>query len=236
MQYNYNVLYKQFRVINLNILIYGSSGKLGSAIYNTGVKEGCCVLAGNSRSYEPIPANIDVAIEATTAIAIPNLAKAAYDAKKPLVICSSGLDESILQTLHDFSKEIPLFISSNMSIGVNIVKNIVEKAAKELIKFNFDIEIIEKHHNQKIDAPSGTAITLKKAIEPHINKDIPVHSIRAGSIFGEHSVIFAGSGEIIEISHTALNREIFSIGAIKAAKFIKNKPPGIYGMDSLLNT
>ena len=217
----------------MKTLVYGKSGKLGSCIYKMLEDNGYNPSFASSRNIVPIDNKIDIIIEATTSIAIENIAKAAFDIKKPLVICTTNIDSKIFEKIEEYAKDIPIFISPNMSFGVHIFKKILKKAAIELKEYDFDIEIIEKHHNKKIDSPSGTAISIKNLIQNEYKSEIPIHSIRAGSIFGEHSAIFAGHGEIIELSHTALSRDIFAKGAILAAKFLIKQSPGIYNMEDL---
>ncbi len=157
-----------------------------------------------------------------------------------------------IDKINEYSKRIPIFRSANMSIGINVINNVLRNISALLYE-DFDIEIIEKHHNQKVDAPSGTALLLGDTIRESIKeeteykfgrsgiskreeKEIGVHAIRGGSIVGEHEVIFAGNGEIIELKHTALSREVFAVGALKACKFICGKTPGLYSMDHVLST
>ena len=144
-----------------------------------------------------------------------------------------------------------MFFSANMSLGVNLIIDLVTRAAK-ILEDNFDIEIIEKHHNQKIDAPSGTALAIADAIADAVTNEteytydrhsvrkkrskneIGIHSLRGGSIVGEHSVIFAGQDEVIEIKHQATSKEVFAVGAVSAAKFLAGKPAGMYEMKDLI--
>ena len=148
-------------------------------------------------------------------------------------------------------REIPVFFSANMSLGINLIIALAKKATK-LLEGNFDIEIIEKHHNQKIDAPSGTALAIADAIDETLsypaeytydrhsvrrkrgNHEIGLHAVRGGTIVGEHEVIFAGTDEVIELKHSAHSKEVFAVGAIKAAKFINSKPAGMYNMNDLI--
>lgn len=171
--------------------------------------------------------------------------------KLPLVLCTTGHSEEQQAAITAASKEIPIFRSANMSYGVHVLKDLVVQAAKALGS-SFDIEIIERHHNQKLDAPSGTAIALYDAVADALtyepvpvydrhderrarNKnEIGMHAVRGGTIVGEHEIVFAGHGEVITISHSALSREIFAAGAVKAAIFMSDvKTPGLYGFDSL---
>ncbi|MGI6669417.1 MAG: 4-hydroxy-tetrahydrodipicolinate reductase [Acetivibrionales bacterium] len=155
--------------------------------------------------------------------------------------------------LEQAAKTIPVFYSANMSLGINLLTDLVKKTAR-LVEQNFDIEIIEKHHNQKLDAPSGTALEIADcnqlgietisrntcmtgihAVKRESRNEIGIHAVRGGTIVGEHTVIFAGNDEIIEISHTAMSKDIFGTGALRAAEFIHGKKPGIYNMDDLIS-
>ena len=171
--------------------------------------------------------------------------------KKALVLATTGLGAEQLDSVNTASNSIPVFFSANMSLGVNLLIQLAKKATS-LLQENFDIEIIEKHHNLKIDAPSGTALAIADAINNTCNEsneyvydrhsmrkkrsknEIGIHSLRGGTIVGEHSVIFAGTDEIIELKHTATSKEIFAVGAVKAAKFLFGKAPGFYSMDNLI--
>lgn len=153
--------------------------------------------------------------------------------------------------MSEAAKEIPLFHSGNMSIGINLLMALVKKAAATLD--GFDIEIIEKHHRNKLDAPSGTALMLAAAASENVpydaryvyerhsvrqkreSNEIGIHSVRGGSIVGEHDVIFAGSDEVITLSHNAASRDVFAQGALKAALFMKSKPAGAYNMENVIN-
>jgi len=191
----------------------------------------------------------DVIIDCSIAPAVEGIVTYAVCKKTPLIICTTGLDDEILGKIKAAAKDIPIFLSANMSLGVNLAVKFVRDAAK-ILGADFDIEIIEKHHNQKIDAPSGTAVLLANNITDVMgarkqvhgrsgfakreNGEIGIHSIRGGTIVGEHSVIFAGPDEIIEIKHAALSRDAFARGAIVAAEFITGQKPGLYTMNELL--
>jgi len=169
----------------------------------------------------------------------------------PAVICTTGLSEAQVARIQTLSATVPLLRSGNMSVGVNLLLDLVARAAQTLYAA-YDIEIIEKHHNRKVDAPSGTALMLaqaaKEAVPEHREytygrqgtdckrkpEEIGIHAIRGGTIVGEHSVIFAGNDEIIEISHTAISRGVFAGGAVRAAEFLVNQQPGLYSMKEVL--
>ena len=170
----------------------------------------------------------------------------------PSVICSTGHTNEELQMIEAASSKIPVFRSANMSLGINLLVMLAKKAAT-LLEDSFDIEIIEKHHNQKLDAPSGTAILIADAINESLSYDaeyvhdrhkehkkrsrneIGIHAVRGGTIVGEHEVIFAGQDEIVTVSHRADSRFVFAKGAIEAATYLKDKKPGMYNMNNLLS-
>lgn len=170
--------------------------------------------------------------------------------KKPLVICTTGFDDNVLVNIQKAAEFIPLILASNTSQGVNLMHQLVRKAVKALAA-DFDIEIVEAHHNKKLDAPSGTANSLletvqdtlseeyaveygRKGMAKRVNKEIGMHSLRAGTIVGEHTIILAGEDETIEIKHTALSKKIFAKGAIRAAQFIQTKSAGFYNMEQVI--
>jgi len=173
--------------------------------------------------------------------------------KMPLIICTTGLSQEIENTIVNAAKETAVFYSANMSLGVNVLTHILKNVSKLLYDSNFDIELIEKHHNKKLDAPSGTAFILVDAIKESVGlqmqavtdrnsaltersrNEIGVSTVRGGNIIGEHSVIFAGQNETIEITHAAQSRDVFAEGTLKAAKFMCDKPPGLYTMQDLID-
>ena len=175
----------------------------------------------------------------------------AVEHKKPVIICTTGFSEAQVRKIKDTATVIPVFYSGNMSLGINMLIELSKMAAKVLSN-SFDIEIIEKHHNQKIDAPSGTAIMIADAIaaekenaqyvydrhayrKKREKSEIGIHSVRGGTIVGEHEVIFAGHDEVVSLKHTAQSKGVFASGAVNAAVFIKDKPAGLYDMSDLLN-
>ena len=183
---------------------------------------------------------------------LEDVLEAGINKKVPVLIATTGHSEEQLKKIEEAAKQIPIIKATNTSVGVNIVNEIVAFATK-LLK-DFDIEIIEKHHNRKIDAPSGTANTLLEVVKENLNesgrdyrtvygreghskraeKEIGVHAIRGGNIVGEHTVIYAKNDEIIEIKHEALSRKMFSDGAVKAVEFLSGKKAGIYTMKDVL--
>ncbi len=169
-----------------------------------------------------------------------------------VVLCTTGLSEEDLKMVHRASENVAILRSANMSVGINTVMKLLQTAAQVLAAADFDIEIVEKHHNQKLDAPSGTALALADAINEVLSeryeynfdrsselkkreqKEIGISAVRGGTIVGEHEVIFAGTDEVIEIKHTAYSRAIFAKGAIHAAKFLAGKAPGMYQMSDVI--
>ncbi len=246
----------------LKIIIQGINGKMGKALLE--MLEGSQkheVVAGISRNTEtpngiPVYSSLndtaeaaDVCIDFSNHAAVHSLLHGAIDKRMPLVICTTGFSDEEITEIKKASAIIPVFQSYNTSIGVAVMDSLVAAASK-LLK-DYDVEIIEAHHNQKQDSPSGTAVMLANTImentperdiikygrhghEKRAKDEIGIHSIRGGSIAGEHSVIFAGDGEIVEIKHTALSRDIFARGAIAAAEFIVGRPPGLYGVKDLI--
>lgn len=170
----------------------------------------------------------------------------------PAVVATTGLSNSQKNELTAASEKTAIFFSANMSLGINLLIDLAKKASK-LLEENFDIEIIERHHNQKIDAPSGTALAIADGIsealsyEPEYTYDrhsvrkkrkkteIGLHALRGGTIVGDHTVVFAGNDEVIELHHSAASKEVFAVGSIKAAKFLANKAPGMYSMNDLIS-
>jgi len=202
--------------------------------------------------FNSLNVNADVIIDFSNPVLLDDILEYASANNTALVIATTGYNEVQLEKINAISKKIPLFFTFNMSIGVNLICSLAKKAAA-ILGNDFDIEIVEKHHNQKIDAPSGTAIMLANAVnevfdntktyeydrhskrQRRSQKEIGIHSVRGGTIVGEHDVIFAGHDEVITISHAAQSKEVFAQGAVKAAKFLKNKKAGLYDMNSVMS-
>ncbi len=194
----------------------------------------------------------DVIIDFSNPAALDGLIDYSVKNKIPAVVCTTGLSQIQIKQLEKASQSVPVFFSANMSLGINLLIELVKKAAK-LLELNYDIEIIEKHHNQKVDAPSGTALAIADSINSVLSQkqeyvydrhsrrkkrsktEIGIHAIRGGTIVGEHSVIFAGNDEIIEVNHTAMSKDIFGTGALRAARFLYGKGPGMYDMNDLIS-
>lgn len=201
--------------------------------------------------YETITAKPDVIIDFSNPAALNGILTYALANKVPVVICTTGFNEEQLAAIDEASKTIPVFFSANMSIGVNLISELAKKAA-EVLYPGFNIEIIEAHHNQKLDAPSGTALMIADEIASVLDEkvnyeydrasrrekrpvnEIGIHAVRAGTIVGEHEVLFGGPDEVISIKHHAASRKIFANGALNAAAFLKDKPAGKYSMKDLI--
>lgn len=247
----------------VKILLNGCNGKMGKIVAETSKKYSeVKIICGvdnniNANLGFPVYDNIlnckeqcDVILDFSRPSALDSLLKYAEDKKIALVLCTTGYTDEQINKIENASKKISIFRSANMSIGINILNKVLKQITSKLYN-DFDIEIIEKHHNQKVDSPSGTALmlgdTIKSCIEDdteykfgrqgnckRTKKEIGMHSIRGGGIVGEHEIIYAGAGEILELKHTAISREVFAIGAIKACAFMKDKTPGMYSMDNLI--
>ncbi len=193
----------------------------------------------------------DVIVDFSHPSALTPLLEFAKKRKLPVIISTTGLSDEQKQEIADASEEIPVFFSANMSLGINLITALAKKAAA-ILEGDFDIEILEKHHNQKLDAPSGTALAIADAISGVLKdkpeyvydrhsvrkkrspREIGIQSIRGGNIVGEHEIIFAGLDEVIEITHRATSREVFAVGSLRAAQFMKGREKGLYSMDDLI--
>lgn len=171
----------------------------------------------------------------------------------PVVLCTTGLSKEQIQKVEDTAKETAVLKSANMSLGINLLMRLLQDAAKVLSPAGYDIEIVEKHHNKKVDAPSGTALALADAInetqdmkyaycydrsqerKPREKQEIGISAVRGGTIVGEHEVLFAGEDEVIEFKHTAYSKAVFAKGALEAAKFLAGKPAGKYDMSDVIS-
>ncbi len=209
------------------------------------------VFSSPNEVSDEVVAETDVIVDFSNPSSFAGLIEFAVRTGKPVVVATTGLNEAQFSLLRSASGRIPVFFSANMSLGVSLVAQLAQKAAS-VLGDDFDVEIIEMHHNQKIDAPSGTALMLADAVKEALNADIKyeydrhsknekrpkseigIHSVRGGTITGEHEIIFAGHDEIIKISHSARSKELFAVGAINAARFLCGKPSGLYGMKELI--
>lgn len=245
------------------IILSGANGKMGRVIQNVvSLRDDCEIVAGVDLNTEStsfpvyadineITENADVIIDFSNPVLLDNLLAYSKANKMPLVIATTGYDDNQKAQINDASKECPIFFTYNMSMGINLLANLAKKAVS-ILGSDFDIEIIEKHHNQKIDAPSGTALMLADAICEEIDNDmkyeydrhskrekrtkneIGLHAVRGGTIVGEHDIMFCGRDEIITLSHSARSKEIFAVGAVNAAVYMNGKDAGLYDMAELI--
>lgn len=248
----------------MRILLCGANGKMGKVVYEcTANFENVTVAAGVDpygendafplfRSFDEIDVQADVIIDFSHPAMLPSMLKYAVEKKIPAVVATTGIDEKGLQLIKEASEKIPVFFTANMSLGINLISELAKKAAAVLSP-DFDIEIIEMHHNQKIDAPSGTALLLADEISSALQEEpvyefdrhskrmkrtkneIGISSVRGGTIVGEHEIIFAGTDEVIKISHSAYSKKLFANGAINAAKYIVGAKSGMYSMKDILS-
>jgi len=233
------------------------SGEQGITIVAGADTNAAASSSASSSSYPVYAAaadckeEFDVIIDFSHVLALPFIMRFAEERKKPLVMCTTGLSDDDKKALAALSEKSPVFYSANMSLGINVLVSLAVKAA-EILYPGFDIEIVEAHHNQKVDAPSGTALMIADALNDALDnqmeyvydrhevrqkrdpKEIGLHAIRGGSIVGDHSVIFAGQEEVLTISHSAQTRNVFARGAIAAARFMSGKEPGMYSMKDLI--
>ena len=249
----------------LKVLLSGCFGKVCRAVANeiknmndicvvSGV-DICADLSAEFPSYTNFDAVLekpDVIIDFSNPSNLDDLLNYSVSNNVPVVIATTGYTEEEIKKIKAASEKTAVFFTFNMSLGVNVLVGLARQAAK-ILGDDFDIEIVEKHHNQKIDAPSGTAIMLADAIngvldermvyeydrhsrrEKRNKNEIGIHAVRGGTIVGEHDVIFAGNDEVITLSHSAQSKNLFATGAIKAAIFLADKKSGMYDMEKLLN-
>jgi len=249
----------------IKAIMNGCNGRMGHVIAEMAKEDDAIELVagvdkfGESNYDFPVFEDIkdvnvdaDVVIDFSNASGVDSLLDACKEKNYALVLCTTGLSDEQIQKVNETSKNIPLLRSANMSVGVNVLMKVLKEAAKVLASSGYDMEIVEKHHNQKLDAPSGTAIALADVIneaaggdyeyvydrsnrrEKRPKKEIGISAVRAGSIVGDHDVIFAGKDEVITFSHRAYSRAIFAKGAIEAAKYIAGKEAGLYDMSDVI--
>ena len=244
------------------ILLNGACGKMGQAVEACAKdRDDVVIVAGvdiaSAQKAYPLYScfvdvceDVDVIIDFSNPLVLDDMLAFAVEHKTPVIICTTGFSEAQVTKIKDTASLIPVFYSGNMSLGINMLITLSRMAAKVLAP-TFDIEIIEKHHNQKLDAPSGTAIMIADAISDECDSanyvydrhayrkkrdhnEIGIHSVRGGTIVGEHEVIFAGHDEVLSIKHQAQSKGVFASGAVNAAVFLKDKPAGLYDMSDLL--
>lgn len=247
------------------IIISGANGKMGKVIQSVvSTRDDCEIVAGIDLNTEengsfPVYSTIfqvnedaDVIIDFTNPVLLDDLLSYSKKTGIALVLATTGYDDDQKKKIEEASKTSPIFFTYNMSMGINLLSSLAKKAV-EILGNDFDIEIVEKHHNQKIDAPSGTALMLADAMcevtpspmkyeydrhskrEKRTKNEIGIHAVRGGTIVGEHEIIFAGRDEIITLSHSARSKEIFAVGAVNAAVYMNGKPAGMYDMKELID-
>ena len=249
----------------VKVMMYGCNGYMGHVICNlikdmenVTVAAGIDPCPGDQKDFpvftslDACDVDVDVIIDFSAAVAVDGVLDYAAAKKIPLVECTTGLSEEQLAHLEEASKQTAVLRSANMSLGVNTLLEMVKTAAKILGEAGFDIDIVEKHHRRKLDAPSGTAIALAEAVNEPLNneyefvydrsqrreqrpkKEIGISAVRGGTIVGEHEIIFAGQDEVIELKHTAYSRAIFGKGAVSAALYLAGKEAGMYDMSDVI--
>ena len=249
----------------VNVIMHGCNGRMGQIISGlVAADEEIEIVAGidafdEGKNAYPVFSDIskcgieaDVVIDFSTAAAVDGLLDYCIEKKLTCVLCTTGLSEEQLAKVKDASTKVAILKSANMSLGINMLLKVLKEAASILSPAGFDIEIVEKHHNQKLDAPSGTALALAGSMKEELEdgyeyvydrstkrekrgqKEIGISAVRGGTIVGDHDVIFAGADEVITFSHRAYSRAVFGKGAIQAAKFLAGKPAGMYDMSNVI--
>jgi 4-hydroxy-tetrahydrodipicolinate reductase len=221
----------------VRVALIGAAGRMGKTISDLAGSDPNIDTVARCDLGDPIEEamkNCDVAIDFSHAEATPAICAAALHHGKPLVIGTTGHSHEHRKLIEDAARSLAIVFASNFSVGVNVLFWLTRKAAEHL--GDFDVEVIETHHKMKKDAPSGTAKTLAEVLKTarKMESEIPIQSIREGEVVGEHSVIFTAPGERLELTHRASSREIFARGALRAAKWITRKPPGLYNMQDVL--
>jgi 4-hydroxy-tetrahydrodipicolinate reductase len=222
----------------VRVLLIGAAGRMGKTVADLAADDPEIAIVAQCDLGDPIePAmeNCDAAIDFSHADIVDEICRAASGHNKPLVIGTTGHSQEQRQTIEEVARSVPIVFASNFSVGVNVLFWLTRKAA-ELLVPDFNPEIIETHHKMKKDAPSGTAKTLAEILKASqkSKNEIPIQSIREGDVVGEHTVVFSGVSERVELTHRAGNREIFARGALRAAKWIVRKPPGLYTMQEVV--
>ena len=249
----------------IKVLMHGCNGKMGQMI--TGlirddeqveIAAGVDAYTGIANDYpvfesvDSCDVDVDVAIDFSNAGAVDGLLDYCVEKQVPVVLCTIGLSKEQLKRVSEVSKKVAVLKSANMSMGINLLLKMLKDAAKVLAPAGYDIELVERHHNQKVDAPSGTALALADSMNEALNheytyvydrsqvrkkreqKEMGISAVRGGTIVGEHEVIFAGPDEVIEFRHTAYSRSVFGKGAVEAAKFLAGKEAGMYDMSDVI--
>ncbi len=247
------------------IIMHGCNGKMGQVITgickedsNVEIVAGIDVIDNKDNGY-PVFTDInacdvcaDVIVDFAAAVAVDKLLDYAEAKNIPVVLCTTGLSPEQLSKVSEVSKKVAILKSANMSLGINTIMKLLKDAIAVFGPAGYDVEIVEKHHNLKVDAPSGTALALADSINEASNnqyeyiydrsqtrqkrdkKELGISAVRGGTIVGEHEVLFAGIDEVIEIKHTAYSKSVFAKGAVEAAKFLAGKPAGMYNMSDVI--
>ena len=249
----------------VKFLMHGCNGKMGRMITEIVKNDENAVIAAGVDAYTGVPneypvfesidkcdVDVDVVIDFSTASAVDGLLDYCVQKKLPVVLCTTGLSEDQLKKVEEAAKETAVLKSANMSLGSNLRLKLLKDAAKVLAPAGYDVELVERHHNQKVDAPSGTALALADAVNEALEseyhyvydrsqvrqkrdkKEIGISAVRGGTIVGEHEVIFAGTDEVVEFKHTAHSRGVFAKGAVEAGKFLAGKEAGMYDMGDVI--
>lgn len=257
---------QEIKIMNVTrIIITGCSGKMGASVINAASgRDDVKIVAGvdiaapvnadfeYAKEFTALQTEADVIVDFSNPAVLSSMLEYAQDKKLPVVICTTGFSDEQLKMIDEASKNIPVFRSGNMSLGINLIIELAKKASAVLVD-GFDVEIIEQHHNLKLDAPSGTALMIADAVKEvktdaeyvydrhsyrkkRDKREVGIHSVRGGNIVGEHEIIFAGQDEILKISHSARSKTVFAVGALNAAVFLKGKKPGMYNMSDLLSS
>jgi 4-hydroxy-tetrahydrodipicolinate reductase len=222
----------------VRVLLIGSAGRMGKVIVDLALREPNIEIVAQcdqGDALEPAMKNCDVAIDFSLPAALEDVCRAALRDRRPLVIGTTGHSPEQRRLIKETAESLPIIFASNFSVGVNALFALTGKAA-EILGEEFDLEIIETHHVMKKDAPSGTAKTLAEILKSagKFEREIPIQSIREGEVVGEHTVIFSGPGERVELVHRAKSRETFAKGALRAAEWVVGKSPGLYNMQDVL--
>lgn len=249
----------------IRVIMHGCNGRMGQVISGLVAADADMELVAGVDAHDdghnPYPVfdeiekcnvEADCIIDFSAAPAVDKLLDYCVDKKIPCALCTTGLSEEQLTKVSEVSKKVAILMSANMSLGINLLIKMLKEATSVLAPAGYDIEIVEKHHNQKLDAPSGTALALADSINEELNgeyeyvydrstrrekrpvKEIGISAVRGGTIVGDHDVIFAGMDEVITFSHTAYSRAVFGKGAVQAAKFLAGKPAGMYSMADVI--
>ena len=250
----------------VRVIMHGCNGKMGQVISGLLANDAEAKLVAGVDAWDdghnpyPVFKNInecdveaDCLIDFSAAVAVDNMLDYCVAKNLPCVLCTTGLSQEQLKKVEEAATKVAILKSANMSLGINLLLKLLKDAAGILAPAGFDMEIVEKHHNLKVDAPSGTALALADSINEEFNneytyvydrsarrekrpeKEIGISAVRGGTIVGDHDVIFAGTDEVITFSHTAYSKAIFGKGAVSAAKFLAGKPAGKYDMSDVID-